>query len=250
MNKFLKIFIAFLAFFFAGCDFRDKNVLKVATSADFPPYAFKGQNNEIEGIDIEIAKEIAARLNLNVAIKNMPFDTIIDSVASGKANIGINGITVIEERKKSINFSKTYDTSKQAIVVKENSQIKNINDLYDKKAKYKVGVQTASTGALYFQYDIANKNLASSIVEYQNGLNTAADLLADKIDCIIIDLEQANSFVKKNKGLKILETKYVEEEYAIVVNKDKLELLDGINMVLEDMKLDGTIEKIRNKYIK
>lgn len=249
MRGIFKVFIVFVLFFLAGCgDMKSEKKLVVATSADFPPYVFKDKEGKIDGIDIEIVKDIAKRLKLDLEIKDMPFDSIINSVASNQADIGINAITVIEERKESVNFSITYDKSKQAIVVKENGKIKNINDLYNKNAKYKVGVQSSTTGALYFKNDIANKNLASTVKEYQNGLDIEPELLAGNIDCIIIDMEQARTFIEKNKGLKILETEYVEEEYAIVVNKNKIPLLSAINKALTHMKMDGTIKNILAKY--
>lgn len=251
MSRILKLFISFTALFLVSCSSStsDRKTLEMATNANFPPYEYVVKDGEYAGVDIEIAKELSKRLGLTLNIHNMPFDSIIASVASGKVDIGLSGFTVTEERKKSINFSDTYAKSKQVIIVTHKSPIEGLKDLYDEKSQFKVGVQLSTTGAIYFGDDIKNKKLNSTMVEFHNGADAISALSSGKIDCVIIDSEPAKSFIVANQGLKILETEYIEEEYAMVVSKDKPDLLVKINKTLAEMKTDGTIEKILNKYI-
>ena len=144
MRKILLGLGLFVALFLSACSSNEKDTLRVATNANFPPYEYI-ENGDYAGIDIEIAKQIAKELNLKLDIQNMPFDSIIAAVASNKADIGISGFTVTDERKKSINFSDSYAKSKQAIIVKDDSPIKKVDDLYGDNA-YSVGVQLSTTG--------------------------------------------------------------------------------------------------------
>ena len=155
MRKILLGLGLFVALFLSACSSNEKDTLRVATNANFPPYEYI-ENGDYAGIDIEIAKQIAKELNLKLDIQNMPFDSIIAAVASNKADIGISGFTVTDERKKSINFSDSYAKSKQAIIVKDDSSIKKVDDLYGDNA-YSVGVQLSTTGAIYFGDDIEKK---------------------------------------------------------------------------------------------
>ena len=143
MRKILLGLGFFVALFLSACTSNEKDTLRVATNANFPPYEYI-ENGDYVGIDIEIAKQIAKELNLKLDIQNMPFDSIIAAVASNKADIGISGFTVTDERKKSINFSDSYAKSKQAIIVKDDSSIKKVDDLYGDNA-YSVGVQLSTT---------------------------------------------------------------------------------------------------------
>lgn len=246
-----KIFLGFgllVALFLSACSSGGNETLKIATNANFPPYEYI-DNGEYAGVDMEIARQIAKELNLKPDIQNMPFDSIIAAVASDKVDLGISGFTVTEERKKSINFSNPYAKTKQAIIVKEGSAIKKVDDLYNGEP-YRVGVQLSTTGAIYFGDDIASKKTKATLQEYHNGADAVAALIAGKIDCVIIDSEPAKSFVSSNRGLQILATEYIEEEYAIIVSKEKPELLKKVNSILAKLKKNGTIDEILKKYIK
>ena len=180
MKKILLGLGLFVALFLSACSSNEKDTLRVATNANFPPYEYI-ENGDYAGIDIEIAKQIAKELNLKLDIQNMPFDSIIAAVASNKADIGISGFTVTDERKKSINFSDSYAKSKQAIIVKDDSSIKKVDDLYGDNA-YIVGVQLSTTGAIYFGDDIEKKKTKATLQEYHNGADAVAALIAGKID--------------------------------------------------------------------
>lgn len=219
--------------------------LTMATNATFPPYEYH-DDDKIVGIDAEIAKAIADKLGLELVIEDVAFDSIIAGVQSGKYDIGCAGMTVTEDRLKSVNFSTSYATGIQSIIVKEGSEIKTIDDLI--KGKYKVGVQSGTTGDIYMS-DTDRGVGEDRVDRYNNGNDAVVALLAGKIDAICIDNEPAKAYVAANKGLSILETPFTEEKYAIAVSKDNEELLTAINKALDELTADGTIAKIIEKYI-
>lgn len=241
--------VAMVAVCFAGCsNDSSSKTLTLATSADFPPYESIGDNGEYVGIDIEVAQAIADKLGYELKVENMDFDSIIGAVSTGKADMGMAGLTVTEKRLKNVDFSTSYAKGVQAVIVAENSPIKTVDDLYAEGATYKVGAQISTTGDIYFSGDISDGLTTCTIEEYQTGAEAVASLSTGKIDAVIIDNEPAKSFVAANKGLKILDTKYVEEDYAIAFAKDS-ELTEEVNKALEELIADGTVQKIVDKYI-
>ena len=220
--------------------------LTMATNATFPPYEFH-EGEKIVGIDAEIAKAVADKLGLELVIEDVEFDSIIAGVQSGKYDIGCAGMTVTEDRLKSVNFSTYYATGIQFIIVKEGSEIKKIDDLV--KGKYKVGVQSGTTGDIYMS-DAENGGVGEDRIDrFKNGNDAVIALLAGKIDAICIDNEPAKAYVEANKGLSILSTPFTEEKYAIAISKDNEALLTAINNALDELTKDGTIAKIIEKYI-
>lgn len=240
-------------FTLAGCGKTEDNngaeKLILATSADFPPYEYI-EGNGYAGIDIEIAGLIAKKLGRELAVENMNFNSIINAVETGKADIGMAGLTVNEDRLQSVDFTDSYATGVQAIIVPENSPIKTLDDIYADGAAYKFGVQLTTTGDIYISTEINDdKTLNGTVEQYTTGAEAVAALVAGKIDCVVIDNEPAKSFVAANKGLKVLDTEYAVEDYAICLAKGNTELLEQVNMALAELKADGTIDGIINKYI-
>ncbi len=217
-----------------------EGVLTMATNAYFPPYEYY-DGSEIVGIDAEIAKAVADKLGLELQIQDMEFDSIITAVQTGKADIGLAGMTVTDERKQSVNFTDTYAEGIQSIIVKEGSDIKSVDDLKGKK----IGVQLSTTGDIYATDDYGKEN----VEEYNKGNDAVQALVTGKVDAVIIDNQPAISYVASNKGLVILNTEYVKEEYAGCISKDNEALLEAINGALAEMKEDGTIQGILDKYI-
>ena len=229
-------------FTLAGCS-SDDNVLVMGTNAEFPPYEYKDADGKtIIGIDAEIAKAVADKLGMELEIRDMKFDSLITAVKSGNVDIVLAGLTVNEERKQSVNFTDTYATGVQVVIVPEKSDIKTVDDLKGKK----IGVQVGTTGDIYCTGDYGQ----DFVKKYDNGPLAIAALKNGQIDCVVIDNEPAKQFVKANKGLKILDTEYVVEEYAAAIAKDNTELYDKVNKAMKELKADGTIDKIIAKYIK
>lgn len=223
----------------AACGSKDDNVLTMATNAEFPPYEYY-DGDEIVGIDAEIAQAIADELGMELVIEDMAFDSIISAVQSGKADIGVAGMTVTEDRLKSVNFSDPYTTAAQVIIVKEGSAIASPDDLEGKT----IGVQLGTTGDIY-----AGDITDATIERYNKGFEAVQSLLQDKVDAVIIDREPANVFVEQNEGLKIIDEEFTLEDYAIALDKDNEELLTKINDALASLKESGKLQEIIDKYI-
>ncbi|MGE5495578.1 MAG: basic amino acid ABC transporter substrate-binding protein [Burkholderiales bacterium] len=219
----------------------EKEKLIMVTNAEFPPYEYF-ENDKIVGIDAEIAQLIADKLGMEIEIQNMNFDSLIAAVQSGKADICLAGMTVREDRKSAVDFSITYATGKQVIIVKEDSPIASPDDLAGKK----IGVQQSTTGDFYCSEDYGD----DTVVRFNKGADAVLALSQGKVDAVVIDNEPAKVFVSQNPGLKILETEYVLEDYAVAVNKGKPELLEAINKTLEELKQSGELKAIIDKYIK
>lgn len=215
-------------------------VLTMATNATFPPYEYY-EGSEIIGIDAEIAKAVADKLGLELKIEDMEFNSIIIAVTQGKADIGLAGMTVTEERKEAVDFSDSYATGIQAVIVPEDSDIQSIEDLTGKK----IGVQLSTTGDIYAKEDFGEENVEA----YNKGADAVMAVKQGKVDAVIIDNQPALSFVKSTDGLKLLETEYAVEDYAAAIAKGNDALTTAFNDALASLKEDGTIQSIIDKYI-
>lgn len=218
-----------------------EGVLTMGTNATFPPYEFYDGDN-IVGIDAEIAQLLADKLGLTLDIQDMDFTAIVTSVQTGKVDIGLAGMTVTEERLENVNFTDSYATGVQVIIVKEDSDIASVDDLEGKL----IGVQEGTTGHTYCSDDYGEEN----VVAYANGATAVQNLVSGSVDCVVIDQQPAISFVEANEGLKILDTEYVIEDYAAAVSKDNEGLLNALNAALKELIADGSIQEILDKYIK
>lgn len=224
-----------------------EGVLTMATNAFFPPYEYY-EGEKIVGIDAEVAAAIAEKLGLTLKIEDMEFDSIITAVNTGKADIGMAGMTVTPERQEEVNFTTSYATGVQAIIVAENSAITSVDDLFADDAKFKIGVQRNTTGDLYTTWDLEDAGKAT-IDRYSKGADAVMALKTGKVDCVVIDNEPAKAFIAENEGLKILETEYIQEQYAGAVAKNNTALLEAINKALQELIDDGTVQAIIDKYI-
>ena len=221
--------------------------LVMATNAAFPPYEFI-EGNQIVGIDAEIAGAIAAKLGLELQIDDMEFDSIIEAVKGGKADIGLAGMTVTEERQEVVNFTASYATGVQVVIVTEDSEITSVDDLFAEGANTTIGVQRNTTGDLYTTWDIEDEGLGT-VDRYSKGADAVQALKTGKVDCVVIDNEPAKAFVEAVEGLKILDTEYAVEDYAGAMSKDNAELFEAVNAALEELIADGTVAGIVTKYI-
>jgi polar amino acid transport system substrate-binding protein len=225
----------------------EKGVLVMATNAEFPPYEFR-EGETIVGIDAEIAEAIAKKLGLTLRIEDMEFDSIISAVKGGKADVGLAGMTVTDERLEEVNFSVSYATGVQVVIVTEDSKITSVEDLFAEGANHTVGVQLSTTGDIYTTGDIEDAGLGT-IERYNKGADAVMALKSGKIDCVVIDNEPAKAFVAANEGLKILETEYITEDYAIAMPKSNTALAEAVDKALQELIADGTVQKIIDKYI-
>ena len=219
-----------------------KTTLIMGTNATFPPYEYV-EGDKIVGIDAEIAAKVAEKLGMTLEIQDMDFDAILGSVQTGKIDFGMAGMTVTEDRLKSVNFTTSYAKGIQVVIVKDGGKVASLDDLA--KDGILIGVQQNTTGDTYASDDYGT----DKVVQYKNGPDATAALIAGKIDAVIIDKEPAKSYVAANTGLSILDATYADEDYAICVAKDNDELLNKINTALEELIADGTVKAIIDKYI-
>ena len=230
----------------AGCGTKVSKKLTMATNAEFPPYEFY-EGDKVVGIDAEVAGLIAAELGMELEIVDTDFDSIIPGVVGGKYDMGMAGMTVTEDRLASVNFTTSYATGIQSIIVPEDSVITCTDDLFG-DGNYKIGVQTATTGDLYATWDIEDEGLGT-VERFNKGADAVAALNAGKLDCVLIDNEPAKAFVAANEGLKVLDTEYAVEEYAICYSKNNEELGGKIDAALQKLIADGKVQEVIDKYI-
>ena len=245
MKKILAVMMALCLLVSCAAVFaEEKPVLTMGTHATFPPYEFV-EDNQIVGIDAEVAAAIADKLGMELEIVDMDFNALVAAVSSHKIDMAMAGMTVTEERLQSVNFSTTYALGVQVVIVKEGSPIQTLEDLSAEGAAYMIGVQEATTGDIYATGEFGEARIS----KFKNGNEAVSALAAGKVDCVIIDNEPAKAYVEANEGLTILETAYAEEEYAIAIALDNLDLLEKINAALEELIADGTVKGIVDKYI-
>ncbi|MEF2573282.1 MAG: basic amino acid ABC transporter substrate-binding protein [Agathobaculum butyriciproducens] len=219
----------------------DGGTLRMGTNATFPPYEFVGDDGNVQGIDADIAAAIADKLGMKLEITDMEFDSLIPALQSDTIDVALAGMTVTPDRQENVDFSDSYAKGVQVIIVKDGSDIASPDDLEGKS----IGVQTGTTGDIYCTDDYGQEN----VKQFNNGPLAVAALVNGQIDCVVIDQEPAKNYVAANSGLKILDTAYADEDYAIAIKKGNTELLDKVNGALKELQDDGTVQSIVDKYI-
>ena len=221
--------------------------LTMCTNVAFPPYEFYGEDGNATGIDVEIARAIAQKLGYDLEVVDIEFAQCIPGVQSGKYDFAAAGMTVTEERKQMVQFTDTYATATQVVIVPADATATSIDDFVEANGSVKIGVQMATTGDIYTtgDYEEAGKG---TVDRYQSGAAAVQALKAGKLDCVVIDSEPAKNFVAQNEGLKILDSAYTEEEYAMAFSKDSA-LYADFNAALNELIEDGTVKGIIDTFI-
>lgn len=227
------IILIMLLITLGGCN-KKSNELIMVTEAGFAPYEYY-ENGEIVGVDVDIAREIAKYLGKELVVKDIAFDSIINEVKTGKADFGAAGISYSDDRAKNVDFSINYSVSKQVVIVKNDSIIKNINEISNKK----IAVQLGSIADTYVTENYKDAN----IVRQKKYLAAIEDLKTGKVDCVVMDELPASEIVASNDGIKILSGALTNDSYGMIVKKGNKELLDAINKVLENLKSEGKIDE-------
>lgn len=234
MNKIFKIAICFTTLFcLAGCGKKDDNKLIMVTEAGFAPYEYY-DNGEIVGVDVDIAKEIAKELGKKLVVKDIAFDSIINEIRTGKADIGAAGISYSDERAEKVDFSINYSVSRQVVIVKNDSSINDINNISNKK----IAVQLGSVADTYVTENYKN----AEIIRQKKYLAAIEDLKVGKVDLVVMDELPAKEIIEKNSGIKILDGELASDSYGMIVKKGNTELLNTINKVLNRLSNDGSID--------
>lgn len=245
MKKLVSVLLVamLMASVFVGCGSENNgDVLRVGTNAEFPPFEYVGDNGEPDGFDIALIKAIGEKLGYEVVVENMEFTSLVGSIGT-KIDVAIAGMTIDEERLQSVDFSDPYYDAIQYIIVKEGSDIKTAADLEGKK----IGVQLGTTG------DYAVEEIeGATAAQYNKGVDAVNDLLNGRVDCVIIDKNPALVFESEYEGIVALpgdQFDFGVEQYAIALPKGDTELAGKINKALEELKEDGTYDKLVQQYI-
>ena len=221
--------------------------LIMSTNAAFPPYEMTTDSGEFEGIDIETAQAIADKLGLELVVDDMDFDAALLAAQNGQSDMVMAGVTVTPEREEVMDFSESYATGVQVVIVKEDSPIQTVDDLANADM---IGCQEATTGYLYCSDTPENGGYGEDhVTAYASGALAVQALVNGQVDAVVIDNAPAQEFVAANEGLKILDTEFAVEDYAIGVQKGNTALLDAINGALTELIDDGTVQSIVDKYI-
>lgn len=240
MKNILRLSLLFICLIvMVGCGKKDDNKLVMVTEACFAPYEYY-ENGEIVGVDVDIAREIAKELGKELVIKDIAFDSIINEVRTGKADIGAAGISYSDERAKKVDFSINYSVSKQVVIVKNDSFINSINDINDKK----IAVQLGSVADTYVTENYKN----AEIVRQKKYLAAIEDLKVGKVDLVVMDELPAKEIIEKNSGIKILDGELTSDSYGMIVKKGNTELLETVNKVLNRLSSDGSIDNFIIKH--
>ena len=224
-------------------DTQEPAVLHMATEGTFPPYEYY-DNGQLVGIDIEVAGAIAEKLGMKLETTDIAFESIIPGVQAGKYDIGMAGVTVNEERLQQVNFSDSYATGVQVVIVKEGGKVQSLDDMADAI----IGTQSGTTGFIYASSDFGDDHVKS----FTKTTDAVEALKNGQVDCVLLDNAPAEALVEANPdaGLSILETAYTVEDYAIAINKENTDLQAKINAALAELVADGTLQSIIDKYIK
>ena len=248
MKKLIAALIVAMMILTAFAALAENGTLTMCTNAQFPPYEFYDKDGEtIIGIDADIARAICEKIGYELEIKDIDFDACIPGVNTHKYDFAAAGMTVTEERKEQVQFTDTYATGIQVVIVPEESEYTSIEDIIADKGTVKIGVQQATTGDLYSTWGYEDEG-KGTVDRYANGAAAVQALLAGKVDCVVIDNEPAKNFVAQNEGLKILETAYTQEDYAMAFAKDS-EVYEAFNAALAELIADGTVQSIIDKFI-
>ena len=262
MKKIISIIVAVAMLAVPACLMScgsEDNTLTMATNASFPPYEYM-ESGKVVGIDAEIAEKIAEKIGMELEIIDTEFDSIIAGVQSGKYDMGMAGMTVTEDRLKSVNFSTTYAKGVQVVIVKEDFEYTSYEDFYtgyDEEGNptgvidnIKIGVQQGTTGDIYASDTAENGGYGEeNVIRYKTGADAVQALKAGKVQAVIIDNEPAKAFVAANEGLEILDAEWAREDYAIAIAKENTELLEKVNNALAELDKEGKLAEIINKYI-
>lgn len=256
-----------LVFAFTGCgssssnnDSDDKNeastaavaesgipdTIIVGTNAEFPPFEYVDDNGEFDGFDIALMQAVCDKIGVKMEVNNMEFKSLLGAMQLNSIDVIAAGMTVTEERQKSVDFTDSYYEAKQVIIVKNDSNVTSFADLDGKS----IGVQEGTTGDLFVTPEEDGALVKDADVKrFKKGVDAVMDLKNGGVDAVVIDKNPATEFVSGNDDLKIVEDDTATENYAFAIAKGNTELADAINKAVEELKADGTYDSLVKEYI-
>lgn len=232
--------VTVLTIFIAACGKKD-NELVLATEAGFAPYEYY-KNGKIVGVDIDIANEIAKRLDKKLVVKDVSFDFLINEVKSGKADFAAAGISITDEREKEVDFTDEYTVSNQVVIIRKDSALKSFDEIKNKK----IAAQLGTVADFY----VSENYKDATLITHKKYLSAVEDVKGKKVDCLVMDELPAKELIKNNPELKIMDGILFQDKYGMIVKKGNTELKEKINEILKELSEDGTIESLVLKHSK
>ena len=229
-----------------------EGVLTMATNAQFPPYEMVADGDGVdgtgfEGIDVELAAALADKLGLKLQVDDMDFDAALTAVQQGKCDVVLGGLTYTEKRDEVMDFSTPYSQGVQVIIVKEDSAVQSADDLANVDM---IGTQRGTTGYIYCSDTTDNGGFGEDhVAAYDSGAAAVQALMNGQVDAVVIDQAPAEAYVAANKGLRIVDTPYVTEDYCVAMAEGNTAMQEAINNALAELTADGTVQQILDKYI-
>ena len=228
---------------------KQAGVIKVGTSADYPPFESVDESGNKVGFDIELMTEIAKRLGVELEWVDMPFDSLIAAVQEGKIDISISAFNYSEERDQTVDFSEAYYTSEDAFTVADNfaGSIVNPEDV----AAYKVGVQTGTTQDSWLTDTLVADGalLEENLFRYDRVDQAMMDLKNGRIEVMMADYIPAQALVDQLGGLKIVYHGVLSTgPMNIVLPEADKELAQAINEIIKQLQAEGFIDALAVKH--
>lgn len=230
-----------------GCS-KEDNYIIMGTNATFPPFEYIGgkDGTDVVGFDVAIAMAIAKNLGKELKIEDMDFDALVPALMSGKIDFAVSGMTITDERKKNVDFSKPYYEAAQMVLIrKDDNSFSDITTKEKLGAEKKLGAQLGTTGSLVAM-EIAGKNPVSELKSYEL---VVMELKNKKIDAIVIDREPAKAFMSKNDDIIELPMDFDAEFYGVAIKKGNTNLLNSVNETIDNLVASGEYDQYIKDYI-
>ena len=259
MNKraFWLVACAMAALVVTGCGKKDETVaagdpapvvakaIVIGLDDNFPPMGFRDEKNALVGFDIDLAKEVGQRLGVEVTFKPIDWSAKESELNGNRIDVLWNGLTITEERKANILFTKPYLENRQIVVVTDKSAVTNKAQL----AGGVVGVQDGSSAVDAVQKDAATAQSIKQLKKFGDNVTALMDLSAGRLDAVVVDEVVGRYYTGKKPGeYRVLEENFGTEDYGVGVRKGDTELAAKLDKALDDMKADGTAATISTKW--
>lgn len=229
-----------------GVQGQEKEVYKVGVDANFPPWTYV-EKGQYKGFDVQVIRAIAEAQDMEIEIIDMPWETIVSALGSGKIDILVSGLSITCERDKIIDYSQPYWSVNQAVLVSEDSDLNAITAMTQ---GHKVGAQRGTTGYMWIQDELVDGGVDVQGKAYENYVMAVEDLTTGRLDAVLADTTTAKNFVKKGRNVKIIGTVSTGEQYAYAVTEgDPYGLLPELNEGMEKVFESGRWMEIFNEYL-
>lgn len=249
------LFLGIAAFIIAGCressqdnsweKVKEKGQFVLGLDDSFPPMGFRDENGAIVGFDVDIAKEVCSRLDIELKLQPINWDAKEQELNSGKIDCIWNGFTITEERKKNLLFTEPYMNNRQVLIVNANASFKNKEDLKGKK----LGLQAGSSAADALNGAVEFKDSLQEVVEFDDNMMALMDLEKGGVDVVLMDEIVARFYIRnKNKKYQVLDEELAKEDYGIGFRKNDKELMEKIQNTIKEMAADGKLAEISTKW--